>query len=428
MSVLVVGMSHNSAPMSVLEQIARDSAGVHKLIAQVQDIDPIREVTVLATCNRIEVYAEVDRFHGSVEGISALLCEPMAGPEQVGTNHLYVHYDDGAVTHLFNVASGLDSMVLGESQILGQAREALRVGQEIGSIGHTLNTLFQQALRIGKRSHAETAIDRAGPSVVSAGLERANRMLGAVAERRVLILGAGSMAAMALNALPDAAQVYVANRTATSAERLAQTYGATPLPIEAVDDVLPEVDLIVSCTGSMEIMITAEQVANARSRVDRDLAIVDLALPHDVDPRVVDIDQVELISLATLAEDLHDHESTVAVNGVREIVAEELGAFLAARRTAKVTPTLVALRSMATGVVDKETERLITRLPDLNDAQKAEVANAIRRVAEKLLHQPTVRAKELAQEPGEISYTDALAKLFALDPDTVEAVTRGGVQ
>ena len=191
---------------------------------------------------------------------------------------------------------------------------------------------------------------------------------------------------------------------------------------------LPEVDLIVSCTGSMEIMITAEQVANARSRVDRDLAIVDLALPHDVDPRVVDIDQVELISLATLAEDLHDHESTVAVNGVREIVAEELGAFLAARRTAKVTPTLVALRSMATGVVDKETERLITRLPDLNDAQKAEVANAIRRVAEKLLHQPTVRAKELAQEPGEISYTDALAKLFALDPDTVEAVTRGGVQ
>ncbi len=418
MSVLVVGMSHNSAPMSVLEQVARDSNGVQKLIAQVQDIDPVREVTVMATCNRIEVYAEVDRFHGSVEGISALLCEPMTGSEQVSNNHLYVHYDDGAVTHLFNVAAGLDSMVLGESQILGQAREALRVGQEIGSIGHTLNTLFQQALRIGKRSHAETAIDRAGPSVVSAGLERAKRALGALEERRVLILGAGSMAAIALNALPDAAQVYVANRTAASAERLAQTYGATPIPIEAVDDVLPEVDLIVSCTGSMEIMITAEQVAKGRSRTDRALAIVDLALPHDVDPGVVDMAQVELISLATLA----------AVNDVRAIVAEELGAFLVARRTAKVTPTLVALRSMATGVVDRETERLITRLPDLNDAQKAEVANAIRRVAEKLLHQPTIRAKELAHEPGEISYTDALAKLFALDPDAVEAVTRGGVQ
>lgn len=269
MSVLVVGMSHNSAPMSVLEQVARDSNGVQKLIAQVQDIDPVREVTVMATCNRIEVYAEVDRFHGSVEGISALLCEPMTGSEQVSNNHLYVHYDDGAVTHLFNVAAGLDSMVLGESQILGQAREALRVGQEIGSIGHTLNTLFQQALRIGKRSHAETAIDRAGPSVVSAGLERAKRALGALEERRVLILGVGSMAAIALNALPDAAQVYVANRTAASAERLAQTYGATPIPIEAVDDVLPEVDLIVSCTGSMEIMITAEQVAKGRSRTDR---------------------------------------------------------------------------------------------------------------------------------------------------------------
>src|SRR5690606_34024686 len=172
-SVLVLGVSHKSAPVAVLEQLALGDDGVRKLLLDVLDCEHVGEATVLATCNRLEVYADVDRFHGSVEMLSRLLCERSGvAPEDV-LPHLYVHYDDGAVAHLFHVAAGLDSMVLGEGQILTQAREALRLGQDVGSVGSTLNVLFQQAFRVAKRAHAETGIDSVAPSVVSAALERA---------------------------------------------------------------------------------------------------------------------------------------------------------------------------------------------------------------------------------------------------------------
>src|SRR6188474_2280010 len=173
MSVLVVGVSHKTAPVAVLERLALDADGVHKLVHAVATADNVLEATALTTCNRVEIYAEVDRFHGSVEAVSRLLCElAEESPEDI-VQHLYVHYDDGAVSHLFGVASGLDSMVVGESQILGQARHALRLGQEAGTIGPALNVLFQQALRVGKRVHAETDIARAAPSLVSLALDRA---------------------------------------------------------------------------------------------------------------------------------------------------------------------------------------------------------------------------------------------------------------
>ena len=167
MSVLVVGISHKTAPVPVLERVALDSDGVQKLVAEVTDSDHVIEATVLSTCNRTEVYAEVERFHGSVEAISRLIADRAGQTPDEVLSHLYVHYDDGAVSHLFHVAAGLDSMVLGESQILGQTREALRVGQEAGTVGPALNALFQQALRVGKRSHAETDIDRVAPSLVA---------------------------------------------------------------------------------------------------------------------------------------------------------------------------------------------------------------------------------------------------------------------
>ena len=173
MSVLVVGISHNSAPVDVLEKVALDGEGVLKLAREVADNEHVIEATVLSTCNRTEVYADVDRFHGSVESISRLFGDRAGTSPEDLLGHLYVHYDDGAVSHLFHVAAGLDSMVLGESQILGQTREALRIGQETGTIGPALNALFQQALRVGKRSHAETDIDRVAPSLVAEALERA---------------------------------------------------------------------------------------------------------------------------------------------------------------------------------------------------------------------------------------------------------------
>jgi glutamyl-tRNA reductase len=426
MSVLVVGVSHKTAPVAMLERLTLDPSGVDKLVHAVAVCEHVLEATVLATCNRVEIYADVDRFHGSVEGVSRLLCELSEEEPEDVVPHLYVHYDDGAVSHLFHVASGLDSMVVGEGQILGQAREALRVGQEAGTIGPALNVLFQQALRVGKRVHAETDVDHAAPSLVSLSLDRAVGHIGDLAGKRALVVGAGSMAALAVASLSrlGLADIVVASRTESHARRLAEQYDGRAVPLSGAQEALAGADLLVSCTGATGVVLPLSVVAAARVDADQPLAVIDLALPHDVDPAVAELPGVSLIDLARLAEVVNSGEGATDVAGVRAIVAEEITAFLAARTSATVTPTVVALRSMATGIVDAEMERLTSRLPDLDPAVRSEVEHAVRRVADKLLHQPTVRVKELANETGTVSYATALAELFSLDPDAVAAMTR----
>ncbi|HXH79685.1 glutamyl-tRNA reductase [Nocardioides sp.] len=427
MSVLVVGVSHKSAPVALLERLALDADGVTKLVDDVMGSEHVSEATVISTCNRLEIYADVDRFHGSIEEVSRLLVERAGESTEALVPHLYVHYDDGAVSHLFNVASGLDSMVVGEGQILGQTRDALRLGQELGTVGPALNVLFQQALRVGKRSHAETDIDRAAPSLVTAALER---IPGSVAGRRVVVVGAGAMASLAISTCSrlGASDIVVVNRTSSKADRLARQYAARPLPFSELDSALRDADVVVSCTGAAGVLITRDALAGARAGVSHPLAIIDLALPHDVAPDVQELPGVSLVGLATLADELRDTEAALEVEGVRDIVAQEISAFLSARRQSSVTPTVVALRSMATAVVEAEMERLAVRLPDLDPATRAEVLHTVRRVADKLLHEPTVRVKELADEAGAVSYATALAELFALDPDAVDAVTRAAVE
>jgi len=426
MSVLVVGVSHRSAPVSLLERLALGQDDAVKLAHDVAEAEHVVESTVLTTCNRCEAYAEVDRFHGSVETISRLLGERAGvAPEEL-LPHLYVHYDDAAVSHLFTVTAGLDSMVVGESQILGQVRDALRLGQTSGSVGPALNLLFQQALRVGKRAHAETDIDHAAPSVVSTALERAAAHVGDLAGRSAVVVGAGAMAGLAAATLSRAGigSLVIANRSPEGAERLAAAYDGTAATLEDLPALVAGADVLVSCTGSAGVIISGDAVTAGRTGDARPLAIADLALPHDVDPVVADLDGVALITLASLAAELKDSAVAADVIEVRDIVGQELAAFLAARHAASVTPTVVALRTMATGVVDAELARLDARLPDLDGTTRAEVEYAIRRVADKLLHRPTVRVKELANEAGAVSYAAALAELFSLDPEAVEAVTR----
>lgn len=429
MSVLVVGVSHRTAPVDLLERLALSNDGVAKLAGDVSACEHVTEATVLATCNRLEIYADVDRFHGSVEDLSRLLCEGAGDRPEALLPHLYVHYDDGAVSHLFHVAAGLDSMVVGEGQILGQTREALRLGQELGTVGPALNSLFQQALRVGKRSHAETDIDRAAPSLVTAALDRAVEVVGPVAGKKVLVVGAGAMASLAIATTSrlGAADITVVNRTEGNAERLADEYDARSLPMTGLAEQLGQADIVISCTGAIGEVVTVAQLRTAREGAQKPVAVIDLALPHDVAPGVADLDGVTLIDLRRLAHDLRDSDAAGDVIGVRQIVGQEISAFVSARRQASVTPTVVALRTMATGVVDAEIERLMTRVTDLDPAARAEVEHTIRRVADKLLHQPTVRVKELANEQGAVSYAAALAELFSLDPDAVDAVTRPSV-
>lgn len=421
MNVLVVGLSYRTAPVSLLERVATSPAETPELLAQLLGGNHVDEAMVLSTCNRVEVYAEVDRFHGSVEALSESLAARAGESRLEVAPHLYVHYDEGAVAHLYAVAAGLDSMVVGEAQILGQVRAALRRGQDSGSLSSALNVVFQQALRVGKRAHAETDIDRAGQSLVSVALDQVE---GDVTGRRVLVVGAGSMAglAAATSVRRGAGQVVVANRTPERGARLAGAAGGVAVPLTALPTEIAAADVVISCTGSTHLMVHRE--ALALRDPDHPLTIVDLALPHDVDPMVAELPNVHLVALADLAERLSSGEGAVDVEAVRQIVADEVVAYAAARRAAQVTPTVVALRSLATNVVDAELQRLTGRLPELDPVTRAEVEQTVRRVADKLLHSPTVRIKELASKPSAVSYADALAELFALDPDAVNAVTR----
>jgi glutamyl-tRNA reductase len=416
-SYLVVGISHRSADINVLEQVALDPDAATKLALAVKDAPAVGESAVIATCNRTEVYATVDRFHAGMDEVTAILSDITGVPLLDLAEHLYVHFEEGAVAHLFQVAVGLDSMIVGESQILGQVKETLRVGQDLETIGTDLNALIQHALRVGKRARTETGIDSAGRSVVSAGLEA----VGGFEGRRALVVGAGSMASLAAQTLINggAQSVTIANRNYDRAVALAERIGGTAIQLAAVPDALADADLVVSCTGARGVVLTEEMIRNAAD--GRLFGVLDVALPRDVAPEVARIPGVTLVTLADLAGTAGGSEHDI--DEVRRIVGEETGSFEATRRAASVAPTVVALRAMASELVDSELARLERRLPGLDENQRHEVARTIRRVVDKVLHNPTVRVKELAADPGGPTYADALRELFALDSATVDAVT-----
>jgi glutamyl-tRNA reductase len=451
MSVLVVGLSHKSAPVAILERAALTGDGLGKLLGDVFHASDVAGSFVVSTCNRVEVYAEVDKFHGSVSAISELLARHAGVPLAELTPHLYVHYEDRAIQHLLSVTSGLDSMVIGESQILGQVRQALRTAGEQGTLGRALSDLGSLALRAGKRAHAETGIDRAGASLVSVGLAAGARLLDpAVADtpaavdtaapaslsgRSVLVVGAGSMSSLAVAtaARMGAARIVVANRSGARAQRLVATVSG-PVTAAAADlsrlpGEIAAADLVVSCTGAPGHVISADAVLAARSartaqRASRPLILIDLALPRDIDPAAAGVPGVSLLDLETIggAPGGGAHEEDVAA--VRRIVADELAAQVSADRAARVAPTVVALRAKAAEVVDAELARLTGRLGDVDARARREIAQSMRRIVDKLLHAPTVRVKELAGSPGGDSYEAVLRVLFDLDPEAVQSVTR----
>ncbi|MDA2810750.1 glutamyl-tRNA reductase [Nocardiopsis sp. RSe5-2] len=477
MSVLAVGLSHRSSPVALLERAALSGEERLKLMSEMAASPAVGEVLMVSTCNRTEVYAEVDRFHPALNAITSLLSERTGVSMGELTEHAYVHYEERAVQHLFSVACGLDSMVVGEGQILGQVRNALKDAQHGGTLGRVLNDLGQRALRVGKRAHTETHLDHAGADMVTLGLEVALERLrpgagaaGAVAAApascpagaagpladeadaavpepqaltgvRVLVLGAGSMSALAANtvARQGATSVAVANRTAERAERLAEclTEAYEPMvgravPFDRAASAVADADLVISCTGAQGLVLTAEDVRaalEAAPRRTRPVVFLDLALPRDVDEAVRDLPGAELVDIEDLrraaAEGAPGADGgSGAVPVVRRIVEEEVAEYEAVRRADLVAPTVVALRAKANEVLEGELSRLEGRLPDLGDREREEITRAMRRVVDKLMHQPTVRVKELAARPGGDAYGDALRELFGLDPAAPDAVRR----
>jgi glutamyl-tRNA reductase len=437
-SVLLFGVSHRSAPVSVLEQLSTDESEQVKIADQILQSPLVTEAMVLSTCNRVEVYAVVDAFHGGLSAIGQVLAERSGMTVPDLTKYAYVRYSEAAVEHLFAVTSGLDSAVVGEAQVLGQVRRAYAAAESNHTVGRVLHELAQRALAVGKRVHSETGIDAAGASVVSVALGMADTKLRGLRGKTAVVVGAGAMGALSAAHLTRAGvdHVYVVNRSLPRAQRLARKIresgaAAEALSMDNLATALADAHVVVSCTGAVRPVVSLADVHNAlatgrRDETDRPLVICDLGMPRDVDPAVSGLPGVWVIDMDRVQREPSARAAAADAEAARHLVAAEVATYLAGQRMAEVTPTVTALRQRAADVVEAELLRLDHRLPDLEAAHKDEVARTVRRVVDKLLHAPTVRIKQLASAPGGDSYAEALRELFELDQTAVDAVATAG--
>jgi glutamyl-tRNA reductase len=411
-NLLSVGASYRTADIGTLERLTIAADEVPGLLQKLVAQPYVGEAVVLSTCNRVEIFAAVSGFHGGLGDICNVLSVASGIPASELAGHLYVHYDEAAVRHSFRVSAGLDSMVVGEAQILGQLRDAYHAATEADSAGRLMHELMQQALRVGKRAHAETGIDKAGQSVVTAALEVAESHLGRLDGKSALVIGAGAMGALSVATLTRAGvgPLRVTNRSAARAERLAEAYGATAVRFDDLDAALRDVELVVSATAATEPVLT-----RARLEAAAPLVVLDLAVPRDVAPDATGVPGVTVIDIDSLAAHRRAMPAAAETAAVEQIVASEVDHFLAWLRGADIAPTVAALRTRAEDVVSAELRKLWSRRPDFTDEQRGDVSRTLHRVVQQLLHSPTVRVRQLAAEPGGDQYAALLRELFDLD-------------
>ncbi|SMY10540.1 glutamyl-tRNA reductase [Brevibacterium jeotgali] len=441
MTTLVLGVSHRSAPMSVLDAVALSGRSVDLLTERVLGGEYVDGALVLTTCNRLEIVADVRAFHGGLADVGAALVSVTGIDWADLAHHVYVRFDDKAVEHLLTVASGLDSMAVGESQILGQLRQSYSAAQEDGRLTGELSRTVQESLRVGKRAHAETELDSVARSLLDTALTEAVTHIGPLAAADVLVVGAGAMSGLSVASLArqGVASLTVLNRTLDKAQRLADSVAGRAR--ELTPDVLAEefarADLVISVTGARGTVIDAGTVTASLDHLapgaePTSTFVVDLALPFDVDPDVETHEHVRTIGLEGLSSLFADSAYTEAsgvveiVAQVRSIIHEELASLSASRRARQIAPTVTALRRQARDTVDREFERLSRRLGGrVSDKDLEEIRNSLRRVATSLLHTPTVRVKELMGADDEsVDYAAALSMLFDLQrtpPASVDA-------
>ncbi len=419
MSVIVVGLNHRTSPLELLERVTVPANGLSKALADLGTREDLDETVILSTCMRTEVYATAERFHPAVQAIRNFLCErSFTAPEDVA-DHLTVLYDDAAISHLFSVAAGLDSAVLGESEVLAQVRGAWETARAEGTAGAVLSGVFRHAVEVGKRVRSETAIARGTTSISQAAVALAADHLGGLDGRHVLVLGAGDMGEGMTVALAGAgvSEVLVANRTATRASSLADRVGGRAIDVSELPAALAEVDVLLTSTGASSPLLTVDELAPVLpSRSGRPLLIVDVAVPRDVEPAVrglagvtvLDLDDLKAFARAGLEERRRE------VSRVQAIIDEEVADYLGDATARQVAPTVAALRARAESVRTAELARFRARLDALEPREREAVEALTQGIVAKLLHDPTVRLKDAAGTPRGDRLADSLRTLFDL--------------
>lgn len=427
MPVVVVGLNYRTVPLELLERMSVTAAGLPKALADLRSRDSVAEAVVVSTCMRTEVYVLAERFHSAVGEVRDFLADFSFAPPEDFSDSLYSYYEDGAVAQLFRVASGIDSAVLGESEVLGQVRSSWERAAAEGAAGPVLGGLFRHALEVGKRARSETAIGRGTTSISQAAVEMAGERLGTLEGRRILVLGSGQMGKGMAVALAgrfgtpgrrhSPAELVVASRSWPAAEALADRVGGRAVPFENVDAALAEADLVFTSTGAPSALLHVEDVTPVMAaRQGRELLVVDVAVPRDVEPAVAEVPGITLLDI----EDLRAYaemgmlERRREVAGVDTIVEAEVARYMAASTARELTPLIVALRQRAEGVRTAEIDRYRSRLVGLDDRQREAVEGLTKGILAKLLHEPTVRLKDAAGSPSGDRLAEAVRTLFDL--------------
>ncbi|MYA86369.1 MAG: glutamyl-tRNA reductase [Acidimicrobiaceae bacterium] len=419
MSLVVVGCNHRATPLGLLERMTVAPDDLPKALHDLAVAEHLSESVLLSTCNRIEVYAYAERFHGGYADIRELIARHSGLPPEIVGDELYSHHDADAVRHLFAVATGLDSVVVGEHEVLGQVRDAWQAARSEGTVGAVLEPLFRRAVETGKRARTETGIARGIASLSHAAVALAAERLGGLTGRRVLVLGAGEVAAGTLKSLADAhpGDIAVASRSPERAVAAAQLCGGRAVALAELDTALASADVAITTTGATEIVLEHSDIdAVMTRRAGAELLIVDVAVPRDVDPAARELPGVTLLDMDDLGDFVERERSgrTQETDSVQAIIDEEVEFYLAEASAREVAPLIAALRGRAELLSASELERHASRLADLSPAQRAAVESLLRGVVNKLLHEPTVRLKDAAGHARGDRLAEALRDLFDL--------------
>jgi glutamyl-tRNA reductase len=424
MSLVVVGLNHRTVPVELLERMAVAPEGLPKALHALTRAEHLAEVVLLSTCNRTEIYAHATLFHPAMQDVSDFLADTSGVDPEEFADLLYTYHDDAAVAHLFGVAAGLDSMIIGEGEILGQVREAWNSAEREGASGPLLSRTFRHAIEVGKRARTETAIGRHAVSVSSAAVALATTRLGSLDDRRVLVMGAGTMGEGMALALAGAGvrEIVVANRTATRAQELAARVGGRAIGLDELPEALVACDVLLASTGAQDLLVERSDIeAVMASRSGRALLVVDIGVPRNIDPgagqvfgvTLLDIDDLRAFGEQSLAQRRQE------IGHVRDIIAAELDRHRVERSAREVAPLVTALRARAEALRAGELERFRAKLEALDPATRETVDALTRGIVNKLLHEPTVRMKDAAGSARGELYADALFELFGLpEPDT----------
>ena len=422
MGILGLGVSFRRAPVELLERLAFDDADLTKAYQHAHDLDGLDEVVILSTCNRVEAYGNVPSYHSGFLALKRVLVETRGIEHEELTDPLYAHWERDAIDHLFSVAAGLDSMVLGETQIQRQVREALRRAEAEGTAGPTLATVFHAAVRAGRRVRQETGLGAAPDAYIAIGTDLAVEALDGIAGRRTVVIGAGGMAELAVRHLRsrEVGPVRVLNRSLQHARALAERTDSDHGGLDALPGALEDADLIVSATGAAGHVIGRADLRRATAgRAGRPLVILDLAVPRDVEPEAADLEGVRVIDILALRDRIGDDSPQTAeeVARARAIVDDEVRRWIVRRRGDELAPVIRALSERGDRVIRAEIDRWASRLSELTAVERDAVEAIARGVAAKLLHDPIVAMKE-RNEPGtDREHARLLAELFGLDPD-----------